>query len=547
MRRLSQIILLLAVSVNLFGQSPHGKELTLSCEDCHNPNGWKLEAGTYAFTHNKTGFPLEGMHQDVNCKNCHPTLVFSQAEKECVSCHTDMHAQTVGMDCARCHTPKSWIVENITEIHQLSRFPLVGAHYTADCFDCHISASALQFQPLGVDCIDCHQLDYASAKQPNHIEGDFSTDCADCHSINAFTWSGAGFNHAIFPLTAGHAIDDCSQCHKSNDYSDVSSECYSCHQADYLTTTNPGHQAADISIACVECHTTNPGWKPAEFIQHDAQYFPVYSGKHGGEWNSCTDCHQNSGNYAVFTCIDCHEHNQADMNDEHEGIGGYAYNSIACLECHPTGDAEGSFNHSATNFPLTGAHVDTDCKECHPQVYQGTSTVCYDCHTPEYNQSTNPNHIEAGIQNACEECHTTEPGWIPASFNNHDEFYALTGAHTAPEVDCFACHEGNYTTTPNECSGCHTDNYNQTTNPNHSARIIACHDMNACVFKHIFFGSRGLLPRRAQNAPAQIKILREFFRCFGLFNDSWHNARNSTDGCKTRKSRILKTEFTTSK
>ena len=84
MRRLSQIILLLALCVNLFGQSPHGEELTIACEDCHNPKGWKLEAGTYLFTHNKTGFALEGMHQDVSCKNCHPTLVFSQAENECM-------------------------------------------------------------------------------------------------------------------------------------------------------------------------------------------------------------------------------------------------------------------------------------------------------------------------------------------------------------------------------------------------------------------------------------------------------------------------------
>ena len=107
----------------------------------------ELEAGTYSFTHNKTGFPLEGMHQGVNCKNCHPTLVFSQAENECMSCHTDMHSQTVGMECARCHTPKSWIVENITDIHQQSRFPLVGPHYTADCYDCHPSASLFKFEP----------------------------------------------------------------------------------------------------------------------------------------------------------------------------------------------------------------------------------------------------------------------------------------------------------------------------------------------------------------------------------------------------------------
>ena len=69
---------------------------------------------------------------------------------------------------------------------------------------------------------------------------------------------------------------------------------------DYTHTTNPNHFAADLNTDCAECHTTNPGWKPAEFIQHDAQFFPVYSGEHGGEWNSCTDCHLNPANYCII-------------------------------------------------------------------------------------------------------------------------------------------------------------------------------------------------------------------------------------------------------
>ncbi len=173
MRSLSQIILLLILSVGLYAQSPHGKELTMACADCHNPKGWKLEAGTYSFTHDKTQFPLLGMHQDVNCNLCHPTLVFSEAETECVSCHTDMHYQTVGMECERCHTPKSWLVDNINDIHRQSRFPLVGAHLTADCYSCHPSASLLRFEPLGVECIDCHQKDYDGATKSESCSGKF--------------------------------------------------------------------------------------------------------------------------------------------------------------------------------------------------------------------------------------------------------------------------------------------------------------------------------------------------------------------------------------
>ncbi len=124
MRNLSLIILLLLVSVCLFSQSPHGDDLTFNCDDCHNPSGWKMIKGTYIFNHDSTSFSLEGQHRTIDCKMCHTSLVFSKAASECMSCHTDMHYQTVGFDCERCHTPKSWIVDNIIDIHRQGRFPL---------------------------------------------------------------------------------------------------------------------------------------------------------------------------------------------------------------------------------------------------------------------------------------------------------------------------------------------------------------------------------------------------------------------------------------
>ena len=367
MRILSLIVVFL-ISL-LFGKdtdSPHGDDFKISCSVCHSPKGWELDKTIYSFDHNSTELPLRGQHTEINCKMCHPSLVFSEAGTDCMSCHEDMHYQTLGPDCARCHTPNSWIVENITEIHQMGRFPLLGAHFTADCYQCHPSSSLLRFEPLGIECIDCHQDDYRATTNPDHVKGNFSTNCIECHSLTAFSWSSSDFNHAFFPLTQGHAISDCNECHTGNDYSSTSPVCVTCHQNDYNSTSNPNHIAADISTDCIACHTTNPGWKPAEFDQHDAQYFPIYSGQHNGEWDNCVDCHTNPGNYAQFTCIDCHEHNQTEMADEHQGIGGYVWNSAACLECHPTGDTEGSFNHSTTNFLLTGAHVNPNCKECHP-------------------------------------------------------------------------------------------------------------------------------------------------------------------------------------
>lgn len=302
--------------------------------------------------------------------------------------------------------------------------------------------------------------------------------------MNAFTWSGAGINHNFFPLTQGHAINDCKVCHTSPDYSQISSDCFDCHQDDYLSTANPNHIDAAISTACATCHTTNPGWKPAEYRDHDVQYFPVYSGSHAGTWNSCTECHTNSSNYAEFSCINCHDHNQADMDEEHHEVGGYIYNSQACFECHPTGEGEGGFNHNLSNFPLTGAHITTECIECHSEGYAGTTTICGDCHNDDYNQTSNPNHFVNAISTDCALCHSTLPEWKPAAFPNHNEYYNLAGAHAIISNDCNACHAGDYNNTPNSCFGCHEDDYNQSVDPPHatyqfSTDCQSCHTETA--------------------------------------------------------------------
>lgn len=484
MRRLSSLIVILALSLSLFAQSPHGDDLKLSCSDCHNPNGWKMVEGTYTFNHNTTDFALVGQHQSVNCKACHKDLVFSKAKSDCISCHTDIHEQTVGNDCARCHTQQSWLVPSTTQLHEQSRFPLLGAHLAADCFQCHESASLLRFDPLGVDCYDCHKTNFESTTNPNHVAGGFSTECSECHAVNAFEWTGAGVSHLSFPLTGGHEINDCFACHETGQpYNSISQECESCHLTNFQSTTNPNHQTLSFSTDCIQCHTTNPGWKPAKYESHDAEYFPVYSGKHNDTWENCSECHTTSGNYGLFSCIDCHEHNKGDTDEKHNEVSGYQYSNNACFECHPQGSSEGSFNHAQSNFPLTGAHINAECSQCHANGYAGTTTVCGDCHLVDFNESTNPNHTELGLANTCETCHTTDPGWAPAKFDEHNDFYMLDGAHIEVASDCIACHDGNYSNSPNTCFGCHANNYNQTVNPNHQELAIAtdCQDCHTTI------------------------------------------------------------------
>lgn len=485
MQKLSLIFsMILLAGIASAQQNPHGEKLAFSCTDCHTTEGWKFSQATAKFSHDLTTFKLEGQHFYTDCAACHKTLVFSEAKSNCVDCHTDMHNNTVGPNCAECHTPKSWIVNNITEIHQNSRFPLLGAHNTADCSACHTSVSKLEFQPLGIECYDCHRLDYQAATNPNHVQSGISTNCFECHRVEAFEWSASGINHDFFPLTKGHAIENCAECHTSGISVPISANCYDCHQNDYNSAVNPSHQNSGFSTNCTECHTTDPDWKPANFKTHDAQYFPIYSGSHRGEWESCTECHTQPGNFNSFSCVDCHEHNKSDMDKEHRGENGYSYNSNACFACHPNGNKEGAFNHNSTAFPLTGSHIATECSACHTSGYAGTSTLCNSCHSKNYNESVNPNHLSLAISTNCEECHKTGPGWDPALFPTHNDYYALNGAHATVSGNCFLCHNGNYTNTPNTCYACHTSDYNNTKDPAHataqfSTDCITCHTENA--------------------------------------------------------------------
>ena len=132
MRILSFLIFSLGIYLNnQQPESPHGADFKISCKTCHSTKGWQLDKEIYSFDHNTTTLPLEGQHKTVSCRQCHPTLKFGEAKTECNECHTDIHQGTVGFECSRCHTPASWLVNNIIELHQTSRFPLVGAHRTA--------------------------------------------------------------------------------------------------------------------------------------------------------------------------------------------------------------------------------------------------------------------------------------------------------------------------------------------------------------------------------------------------------------------------------
>jgi len=190
------------------------------------------------------------------------------------------------------------------------------------------------FQPANdQDCLACHVADY----NREHPGGAFPTTCLSCHTVE--TWSGATFDHALvasgFRLLGAHARIACESCHSPTDWSVPfapagDEDCISCHTDDYQQE----HAGSGFPTTCLTCHTIDT-WDGASFVNHDAQFFPIYSGPHKDKWQECQTCHVQANNFQVFSCFACH--GQTKTDDQHKEEAGYRYDSNACYQCHPNG------------------------------------------------------------------------------------------------------------------------------------------------------------------------------------------------------------------
>jgi len=327
----------------------HGSGFPETCLDCHNQSSW--EDASFDHTSVANGFELVGAHEVAVCASCHVEpgyeLTFNpppSGNEDCLTCHqSDYDAEHGGgfpETCLDCHNQSTW--DDASFDHAgLSGFELVGAHEVAVCASCHVEPGyELTFSPPpsgNDDCITCHQSDYNS----EHGGSNFPPTCLTCH--NQVTWDDATFSHPDvsngFELIGAHEIAACESCHTVPSYDLVftpppsgNDDCITCHQSDY----NSEHGGSGFPITCLDCHSQTT-WDDASF-DHDAAFFPIYSGEHRGEWSQCSDCHRSAPvTFATFSCIDCHEHSQSRMNDEHDDVSGYVWDSIACLSCHPDG------------------------------------------------------------------------------------------------------------------------------------------------------------------------------------------------------------------
>jgi hypothetical protein len=389
-----------------------------------------------------------------DCAACHPAPWSGQTMADlCVACHTDVAAQlgdpatlhgsiaatNSTLACRACHPEHRGATAALTEISS-QRFPHVAvgfslqAHQTTSsgavfaCTDCH-TADLIHFDQA--TCADCHRgIDQVFTQA--HRDA-FGGDCLACHDgVDRY---GKGFSHdrLAFRLEGKHAAVACSQCHSGArtiaDLSSAPQDCYSCHQKD------DSHQG-QLGQDCAACHTP-ADWQQATF-DHGKSAFPL-TGAHAQV--QCAQCHTNGQFKGTPTdCYSCHQ-----KDDTHQGGLGQD-----CAACHTTASwQQATFDHSKSAFPLTGAHANVECAQCHvDNQFKGTPTDCYSCH-----QKDDAHQGQFGQD--CGGCHTPVD-WKQATFDHSKSAFPLAGAHL--KVDCTQCHtNGQFKGTPIDCAACHQE------------------------------------------------------------------------------------------
>lgn len=277
------------------------------------------------FDHNVTDYPLEGLHNQVDCKQCHEGRFTETIDfLACNNCHEDYHQNEFNVnnsspDCNSCHTVEASFDTSIFtfERHNDTQFTLEGAHLATPCFECHINEEDERwtFRNIGTTCVECHENIHKDFIDEKYYP---DNNCKTCH-INE-TWQVVSFDHTAtnWPLEGKHLETDCKECHNTNNepngifnqkFSNLDTNCTSCHENSH------GNQfEINGETDCVRCHILE-SWVPEKF-DHNTTAFPL-EGKHAEI--ECNQCHiasintidtiNTSFNYKIekFQCIDCHQ------------------------------------------------------------------------------------------------------------------------------------------------------------------------------------------------------------------------------------------------
>ncbi|VAW80431.1 hypothetical protein MNBD_GAMMA12-2865 [hydrothermal vent metagenome] len=282
-------------------------------------------------------------------------------------------------------------------------------------------------------------------------------------------------------LIQGHAEfdTDCKKCHLKFNRKEQRKLCLDCHKKvrKDLKIRKGFHGLSKLiqQKQCANCHTEHIGRKGdiikmnKNTFDHKKTNFPL-KGKH--RQTSCKSCHKPKKLYrdASPKCYSCHKD-----DDRHKKRLGKK-----CEDCHkPKGWRHTEFDHSETEFELTGAHKKIACENCHAnEQYKKTVKECHSCHKI--------NDIHKGqLGKKCNTCHTTKK-WKNIGFNHDKETeFPLKGQHK--KIKCRDCHASDpkKKKQPAGCLSCH-----KADDRHHGLfgkRCATCHNSQkwaAIVFNH---------------------------------------------------------------
>ncbi len=273
-------------------------------------------------------------------------------------------------------------------------------------------------------CASCHKFG----------GGEAAFKCLDCHTEIAERLAARRGLHATFGIQPGLS-KQCIRCHSDHNGRDFPLIKFDLKSFDHKQTgyTLEGKHAG---LTCNRCHS------PEKITTAQKQSIKVrdLSKTFLGLSSACTTCHQ----------------------DAHKGRLGNN-----CAQCHNSTDwknTSGKFDHSKTQFPLTGLHAQVKCEQCHtsgpdnqPRFKGLPFSKCSDCHTDPHKGS---------FAQTCESCHNTS-GWkrisssaLSKNFDHSKTKYPLLGKHL--QVDCTSCHrKGNFKQPVAfaKCTDCHADEH----------------------------------------------------------------------------------------
>ncbi len=464
------------------------------------PASAQLSPGKLAEGHAK----LEGLD---NCAKCHSGNVRSGADPLlCRGCHEAIDVRMKagkGMhglkdkdfnQCGKCHSDHlgrnfdlvKWktVAETREKFnHDLTGYPLEGAHAKAKCADCHqpknikdplilkerIEFKKKTFLGLGTECLACHK--------DTHGKMFARKKCLDCHGMEK--WKPAeGFDHdkdTPFDLRGKHVGLECVKCHTQGQPWELPPQrrlkdngCITCHK-----DVHKGKFGRD----CSKCHQES-GFKKIKVdgFNHDKTKFPLL-GKHAEV--ECNQCHKGGGSWVLTRfqrCNDCHA-------NFHKGEFSKTQRPEKCEACHTVeGFVPANFgvkeHQQQTGFPLKDAHLAIPCAACHTaslgakgevvkRKFKFPSMDCIACHSDPHQGQVDKYKTAAG----CLSCHSGA-SWSEVKFDHSLTGYPLTGRHAG--VECKACHtasfpfrtgSGNRLVIPDfakrktQCSECHKDKH----------------------------------------------------------------------------------------